>query len=71
MITSLTTFLAAISLYLFGGAALNDFALALVSGVVVATYSSVFIASPIVLELEKRQDAKRKERHTPPLRLEP
>ncbi len=71
VITSLTTFLAAISLYIFGGVAINDFALALVSGVVVATYSSVFIASPIVLELEKRQDAKRKERHEVALRLEP
>lgn len=71
VITSLTTFLAAVSLYLFGGAAIHDFALALVSGVVVATYSSVFIASPIVLELEKRQDAKRQKRQESSPRLEP
>ncbi len=54
VITSLTTFLAALSLFLFGGEVIHDFALALVSGVVIATYSSIFIASPIVLELERR-----------------
>ena len=54
VITSLTTFLAAISLLLFGGEVIHDFALALVVGIVVATYSSIFIASPIVMELESR-----------------
>jgi len=54
IITSLTTFLAAVSLFLFGGEVIHDFALALVAGVVVATYSSIFIASPIVAELETR-----------------
>lgn len=56
VITSLTTFLAAISLLLFGGEVIHDFAFALVVGIVVATYSSIFIASPIVLELESRKD---------------
>lgn len=55
VITSLTTFLAAISLYLFGGEVIHDFALALVAGVVIATYSSIFIASPIVAEWEARR----------------
>lgn len=55
VITSLTTFLAATSLFLFGGEVIHDFALALVAGVVIATYSSIFIASPIVAELEKRR----------------
>lgn len=55
VITSLTTFLAAVSLFLFGGEVIHDFALALVAGVVIATYSSIFIASPIVLELENRK----------------
>lgn len=54
VITSLTTFLAAVSLFLFGGEVIHDFALALVAGVVIATYSSIFIASPIVAELESR-----------------
>lgn len=55
VITSLTTFLASISLFLFGGEVIHDFALALVAGVVIATYSSIFIASPIVAELEARK----------------
>jgi len=55
VVTSLTTFLAAISLFLFGGEVIHDFALALVAGVVIATYSSIFIASPIVAELENRR----------------
>lgn len=55
VVTSLTTFLAAISLFLFGGEVIHDFALALVAGIVIATYSSIFIASPIVVELENRR----------------
>ena len=55
VITSLTTFLAAVSLYLFGGEVIHDFALALVAGVVIATCSSIFIASPIVAEWETRR----------------
>ncbi len=54
IITSVTTFLAAVSLYLFGGEVIHDFAFALVVGVVVATYSSIFVASPIVAVWEKK-----------------
>lgn len=54
IITSLTTFLAATSLFLFGGEVIHNFAFALAFGVVVGTYSSVFVASPIVDILEKR-----------------
>lgn len=54
IITSLTTFLASISLLLFGGEVIHDFAFALVVGVVVATYSSIFVASPIVAVWEER-----------------
>lgn len=55
IITSITTFLAAISLYLFGGDVIHDFAFALVVGILVATYSSIFVASPIVALWEKNQ----------------
>jgi len=48
VITSLTTFMACLALLLLGGIVLRDFAFALAVGVVVGTYSSVFIASPIV-----------------------
>jgi len=53
VITSLTTFLAASSLLFFGGEVIHDFALALVVGIMVATYSSIFIAGPIVVELHR------------------
>ena len=43
------TFLTVLALYLFGGPVLNPFSFALVVGIIVGTYSSVFIASPIVL----------------------
>lgn len=54
IITSLTTFLAASSLVFFGGEVIHDFAFALVIGIVVGTYSSVFVASPIVVVWENR-----------------
>ena len=49
LLTSGTTFLAVLVLFLFGGRVINDFALILLIGIVVGTYSSIFIASPIVL----------------------
>ena len=52
IVTSLTAFLAALSLFLFGGEVIHDFAFALVIGIAVGTYSSVFVASPIVSMLE-------------------
>lgn len=49
IITSLTTLLAAIAIFLFGGEVIHDFALAIIIGIVVGTYSSIFVASPIVV----------------------
>ncbi|MBT0654625.1 protein translocase subunit SecF [Geomobilimonas luticola] len=60
IVTSITTFLAAVSLLLFGGEVIHDFAFALVVGVVVATYSSIFVASPIVALWEERAAAQAK-----------
>jgi preprotein translocase subunit SecF len=54
IITSLTTFLAATSLWLMGGEVIHDFAFALVVGIVIGTYSSIFVASPVVVILESR-----------------
>ncbi len=48
VVTSLTVFLAVLSLFIFGGQVLHDFAFAMLCGVVVGTYSSVFVASPIL-----------------------
>lgn len=49
IVTTLTTLLAALALFLFGGDVIHDFALAIITGIIVGTYSSIFIASPIVL----------------------
>ena len=51
ILTSLTTLLVLIALYFFGGEALQGFALTLIIGVLIGTYSSIFVASPTVLVL--------------------
>ncbi|MCI5193383.1 MAG: protein translocase subunit SecD [Candidatus Electrothrix sp. AU1_5] len=53
VVTSLTTSLVLAALFFFGGSAIHDFSFALLIGVIVGTYSSVFIASPL-LSLKKR-----------------
>jgi len=57
VLTSITTFVAVLVLYLFGGAALRDFAFCIMIGIVVGTYSSIFIASPIVYVWTKMRGA--------------
>lgn len=49
LLTSGLTFITAAALWLFGGAVLNGFSFALVVGIIVGTYSSIFIASPILI----------------------
>ena len=53
ILTTLTTLLVVISLYLFGGEVLNTFALSLIIGFVAGTYSTIFIATPLVLAWQK------------------
>ncbi len=55
LLTSLTTLLAVLSLFLFGGQAINDFSFAMLVGCIAGVYSTVYIASPIVLVLEKKK----------------
>ena len=59
ILTSGLTFLTAISLFLFGGQVLHSFAFALVVGILVGTYSSVFIASPILVFWQNFVDSRR------------
>ena len=54
IITSLTTLIVILVLLLFGGEVLRGFSFALLVGVMVGTYSSVFIATPTVLDLDKK-----------------
>ena len=51
ILTSLTTLLVLISLFIFGGDIIHNFSIALILGVIIGTYSSIFIASPVVLAL--------------------
>lgn len=53
LLTSLTTLLAVSALIVLGGPVISDFALALVIGVVVGTYSSIYVASPTILSLQR------------------
>ncbi len=50
VVTSLTTFVAVLMLFLFGTGEIRDFALTLMFGVIVGTYSSIFVASPILID---------------------
>jgi preprotein translocase subunit SecF len=59
IMTSGMTFLAVFSLYLFGGQVLQGFSFALVIGIIVGTYSSIAIASPIVLWWQSHLDRKK------------
>lgn len=54
-ITSITTLIVVIVLFLFGGAVLQGFSFALLVGIIVGTYSSIFIATPIVIDLNKKK----------------
>jgi hypothetical protein len=52
--TSLTTFFVVFILFIFGGEVLKGLSFALIIGVVLGTYSSLFVASPLVLELDSK-----------------
>ncbi len=60
VLTSGLTLITALSLWLFGGEVLNGFSLALVIGILIGTYSSVYVASPIVLGLHNLVESRRK-----------
>ena len=54
IITSLTTMFVVVILFLFGGEVIKYFALALIIGVLVGTYSSIFVASPFMLYVKSK-----------------
>ena len=56
VMTSVTTLLALISLYILGGAALRGFTFAMIFGVIIGTYSSVFVAAPALLATGVKRD---------------
>jgi preprotein translocase subunit SecF len=58
ILTSMTTLFVVIALFVLGGSIIHDFAFALIVGVAVGTYSSIFVASPILLAWQGRQRKK-------------
>lgn len=60
ILTSGLTFIAALSLFIFGGPVLHGFSFALVVGIIVGTYSSIFIASPILIFWHNYAESRRK-----------
>jgi len=64
ILTSGLTFLTAVSLYLFGGQVLNGFSFALVVGIIIGTYSSIFIASPILIFWQDLAEGRKRKRRT-------
>ena len=63
IITSGTTLVVVLTLYIFGGDVINTFALVLLVGILVGTYSSVFVASPVALWVNRLLVARRERRH--------
>lgn len=55
IITSLTVFITVVCLFLFGGSVIHDFAFAMIIGVISGTYSTVFIASPVLILFNRKK----------------
>ena len=53
VLTSVTTFIAVLAIFVWGGGIIKNFAFAMMVGVIVGTYSSIFIASPIVVAMDR------------------
>ena len=68
VLTSGTTLATLFALFLFGGSVIREFALILIVGIVLGTYSSVFVAAPALLEIDKRWPAERKRTKVPTAR---
>jgi len=66
VLTSGLTLLTALSLWLFGGQVLNGFSFALVCGIIAGTYSTVFIASPLLIFWQNLVESRKKKPGTPP-----
>jgi len=66
LMTSFTTLLVVLALFFLGGEVIHDFAFALIAGIIVGTYSSIYIASPVMMALHGKfkgneEEAKRLE----------
>lgn len=57
LLTSSTTIIAILLMYIFGGEGIHGFAFCLLVGILVGTYSSIFVAAPVLLWFVKREQA--------------
>ncbi len=71
LITSVTTLLALLSIYLFGGEILKGFSLAMILGVIIGTYSSIYIANPVLVYLKVNHNTIVKEENKSNINSEP
>ncbi len=71
MLTSSTTLVVVVALFVLGGGVIHDFAFALLIGIVVGTYSSIYVASPVILFWEGRQVRRTAIRQANPKRSSP
>ena len=55
MLTSITTLLALLTLFFFGGQVIKGFSFAMIWGVIVGTYSSIWVAAPLLVHLKVRR----------------
>ncbi|MFC1627849.1 protein translocase subunit SecF [Gemmatimonadota bacterium] len=62
VVTSVTTFIVVFILWVFGGPVIHDFAFALMAGVIIGTYSSIFVAAPMLVEWQERSPQVRAKR---------
>jgi preprotein translocase subunit SecF len=65
VVTSATTLVTLLSLFLFGGSVIRDFTLIMIFGIVLGTYSSIFVASPALLMIENKWPGDRKKARVP------
>jgi SecD/SecF fusion protein len=61
IMTSLTVFLTAIILFIFGGEVLRGFSFAMSLGILVGTYSSIFVAAPVLVDMDKKDSLRMEE----------
>ncbi|MCK5489179.1 MAG: protein translocase subunit SecF, partial [Gemmatimonadetes bacterium] len=62
VLTSGTTLATLLALFILGGTVVRPFALVLILGILIGTYSSIFVASPVLLEIEERSRRKEKKK---------
>ena len=72
LMTSLTTLLALVALYFFGGEVIRGFTVIMIWGVIVGTYSTIYIATPVLYYLNLRlRRSRRRQGRSPPARRQP